>query len=284
MDGRTPRRAWQEPSGRNRADIRVHAKSAGAEYSAWVTASVWTIAAMAAFAVAGAASFLRLANVLFGLLIVSPALAEEVADGERPAAPIEERLSGSGVESEQISDADNLATFTIMPDVWLHPSIVFAADDGANAGPAAAPAMQLAFAAIGSVATSMTVSYPFGFWCADSWRVLAGSDASHLNRICGSVISGGGFGLDLKREGNSTGGSTPGTLLSCEDGRAVVASELNSRVSIKNNNEYFSGGAADNTLGGTGLGTPGNSVSVQQNGGLNSIAQSSVRVFVIGSF
>ncbi|MFO0995851.1 MAG: hypothetical protein U1F33_04140 [Alphaproteobacteria bacterium] len=160
---------------------------AAASRTLWPAAFVWMAFAVLTLSLIGFTLSLRSVGLLSGVF-VTPAAAAEFSGAFMltPSVQLSER-QGAG--------AEELAAAMLVPQIQPGVVAVLAASDGSNVGPANAPGMQLSIAALASGIASM-INYPFGFWCSDSFRVLAGSDASNLNRLCsGNPPAGGAVAL-----------------------------------------------------------------------------------------
>jgi hypothetical protein len=229
----------------------------------WQRAILWSLMTVAAACLIAVAQSPRIAGILSGLL-VSEASAAEFSDASLSQLPVQ--LSQGQAQGQ--GSSDDLAAAMIVPNVFVGPIGVLAAADGSNAGPANVPAMQLAFNAIGGGIASM-INYPFGFWCSDNFRVLAGTDASNLNRLCtGSVPAGAAVVI----QENQPEGTPPDTVFGpCES--VEVISQQTARVVLKTSYAE-SGESHENSLTGGALGGSGfRAVTVQQNNGAGSKQQ-----------
>ena len=242
-----------------------------AQTSHWHVVMLWASFALLATCLLGFALSLRNAGALAGL-IISPAAAAEFSEVfvGMPSVQLSQGHGNSG--------SDELAAAMLVPKVDTGPLAALAAADGSNIGPLNAPGMQLAIAAMGGGISTM-INYPFGFWCSDSFRVMAGSDASNLNRLCtGSVPAGVGAAV----RGSIDGGDEPPLppLGPCES--LEVLSLQTARLSFSDTHNQSSG-TQTNSLPSGSYNNSGNgafgftNVNVQQNNGVDVNQQISIK-------
>jgi hypothetical protein len=230
---------------------------------------LWASLALLTTCILGLALSLRSAHALDNLIITPAAAGEfsEVFVG-MPSVQFSLRHGNSG--------SDELANALLVPNVNTGPFAALAAADSSNVGPSNAPGMQLAIAAIGGGISTM-INYPFGFWCSDNFRVMAGADASNLNRLCtGSVPSGVGVVLG----GNVKGGDEPPPprppFGSCE---SLEVRSLQTAALSLSGSRIQTGGSQDNTLPSGSFNGPSSggftfmTVNVQQSNGSNATQQ-----------
>ena len=238
-----------------------------AQGSRWEMALLWASLTLFTACLIGVALSLRIAGALLG---VSPAAAAELSE---PFAGLPSTQLPSLQLSQSYANAgsDDLAAALLMPDVNTGPLIWFAAADGSNAGPSNVPGMQLASAALSGGISTM-INYPFGFWCSDNFRVLAGMEATNLNRLCGGLQpSGAGVVVREEVRGDETPPLPPPTPFdSCES--IEVLAQQTAEVTFGKSRIQITG-PRENVLNGNAGGFGFNAFTIQQNNGVNTTQQ-----------